>query len=142
MILNCENIIRNLKLYIISDIELDEEYLNIWNNLESTFKDLNIYKTKNGEWCHLLTYGKNTKSFIMAYRHNSFYSSRKTHIFLHYDVFFEYCNKYFLSMESVGKIVRFYINYKFGFTCGTTIMDIGDVFGIEWNMIDKLKSIN
>lgn len=38
-----EQIIRNIKLSIISDIELDEPWVSIYDEIKDIFKDLNIY---------------------------------------------------------------------------------------------------
>lgn len=62
--MNLDIIIRNFKLRKLFDVKLDEPYLSLYNDLESMFGKLNIYKSE-GTWRHFTIYGRSKNKICM-----------------------------------------------------------------------------
>lgn len=67
MNMTSEQIIRNIKLSIISDIKLEEPYLSIYNKLISITKGLNIYESDDMYYEHVKLYGHTKNNIYFKY---------------------------------------------------------------------------
>lgn len=64
--------IRNFRLYLLSDMPLEEPYLSIYQELENEFSNLNKFRTRIGQsFKNDIMYGKNKNDIRIIYERGS-----------------------------------------------------------------------
>lgn len=65
--MTAEQVIRNINLSILSDIELEEPYLSLYEFLNKTFGNLRIYHNSEPNLSNIVYYGKNKREIFIRY---------------------------------------------------------------------------
>lgn len=103
-----EQIIRNFNLYIITDIELDGQYLSIYNDLEKWFNNLQLFKIKNSIINeYQLCYGKDINDIRFIHIKD------KTQNFID-SYYYSYLGNKYVIFGNMDSIFSWYIEYKYG----------------------------
>lgn len=91
--LSIKQIIRNINLHILTGMELDSDIMKVLDDLNSIFKDLNIYKSDRYKDTHLTFYGYSKENLSMLfYGHigilDIYYTTSSYN--LYYNIFLKY----------------------------------------------------
>lgn len=104
--LTSKQIIRNINLHLLSDIELEEPYISIYNDLKDVFEDLNRYEVeiKTGYTVAPRIYYRKFED-----ENHIEYEKGSQIIYLDYiNIWQRFGNRYKLSNETVQGITTWY----------------------------------
>lgn len=100
--MNGEQIIRNIKLSVLTGIKLEEPYLSLYKEIKDTYSNLNFYKPHTEEFKHRLYFGKSTNKLAF------YYSTKSEELSINKNILDKlYSNSY--GNDTISKVCIWYI---------------------------------
>lgn len=108
MKLTSEHIIRNINLYLLSDIKLEEPYLSLYNDLNKLTDSIKLFNSKKDMYKDYIFYGENRVKLLFAYCNENkkvYFKGKDIRLLAH--------KYYSFTYPMIENVMKYFISYRF-----------------------------